>query len=356
MKLREIIRLLFIVSLVLFIIPSCVKEGPPGLDGADGTDGVNGTDGADGDVTCIVCHNQTNKDAVKSQFATSVHAMSVVQYTGQYTYEYAGAGDARRECAICHTHEGFVEWQFTGNPIVENENGITYPHALNCETCHSGHVSFDFENDGQDYALRASGPVTLLMFDDPNRQIDFGTSSNLCVNCHQPRTAGPVADEDGNFNITSSHWGPHHGPQSTILEGIGGYEVAGSVDYPGTKSHPHRNQAGCTTCHMHDFSAGEGGHTFSPSLASCTQCHGEQDNFDVEGVQTEVEELIHELQVKLNEAGAVDDDGNLVAGTYPITVAGAAYNYAMMEDDRSMGVHNPDYIIALLKNSIGSLE
>ena len=354
MKLREITRLLFVASLVLFIIPACVKEGPPGLDGADGNDGVNGVDGADGNVACIVCHNEENMDAVESQFATSVHGTSVIQYNGQPTYIYAGEGESRKECAMCHTHEGFVEWQFTERDSLTA--ALDAPTHINCETCHGGHVSFDFEADGQDYALRTTKPVKLLMFDDPNLQIDFGTESNLCVNCHQPRTASPQPDESGNYFISSSHWGPHHGPQSTILEGIGGYEIAGSVEYPGTKSHPHRNNAGCTTCHMYEFEAGEGGHTFKPSIASCTQCHGEQDNFDIDGVQTEVEELIIELQAKLHNAGAVDEGGQLVPGTYPIVVAGAAYNYAMMEDDRSIGVHNPDYIIALLQNSIDALE
>jgi len=357
MKLKEITKLLVVAALVLFVIPACVKEGPPGLDGADGADGANGVDGidgADGEVACIVCHNDDNMNEIKAQFATSIHGTSMIQYTGQPTYIYAGAGENRKACAICHTHEGFVEWQFTGRDTLTS--ALAAPTHITCETCHSGHVSFDFETDGQDYALRAKGPVQLLMFDDPNRQIDFGTESNLCVNCHQPRTSEPTPDDDGNYFISSSHWGPHHGPQSTILEGIGGYEVAGSTEYPGTKSHPHRNNAGCTTCHMYEFESGEGGHTFEPSLASCTQCHGEQDNFDVGGVQAEVEELIHELQVLLQSAGAVDAEGHLVKGTYPIGVAGAAYNYAMMEDDRSMGVHNPDYIKALLKNSIESLE
>ena len=49
-----------------------------------------------------------------------------------------------------------------------------------------------------------------------------GGAGNLCGNCHQPRRAIADADADGNIEITSTHWGPHHGPQTAVLLGIGG--------------------------------------------------------------------------------------------------------------------------------------
>jgi hypothetical protein len=338
---------LFVASLVLFIIPACVKEGPPGLDGLDGADGANGAngaDGADGNVTCIACHSESNMAAVEDQYEMSVHALS--PHAGSPTYIYAGAGANRKSCAVCHTHEGFLEVMFTGRDSLTS--ALAAPTRIGCETCHSTHVSFDFETDGQDYALRSTSPVNLITFDTEDQRVDIDPSTNLCINCHQSREGAPSADGDGNFTITSSRYGPHHGPQGNLLEGIDGYEVAGSVSYPGTKSFHHRNSGGCISCHMH-----EGSHTFEPNLASCTDCH---DATDIDDIQTEVEDLLDQLHDALLEEGSITATGSTVSGNYPISVVGATYNYKLIEEDRSMGIHNPAYIKALLKNSLESLQ
>ncbi|MCW0481972.1 hypothetical protein [Gaoshiqia sediminis] len=343
MKIREILRLLAIIALVLFMLPSCVKEGPPGLDGAngkDGVDGVDGQDGQDGIVSCVACHNLTTRDAITSAWAVSKHGIGAT-----------AARSSTASCAPCHSHEGFVN--FINNPGAAPV-AISNPGSISCATCHTNHNSFDFENDGADYALRTNAAVKMIMYDDPTKVLDFQNSSNMCVNCHQSRPVSPALapDADGNYSIANYRFGPHHGPQGNLLEGVGGYELAGGVQYPGTKSHPHRKSTNaCVTCHMH-----EGDHTFKASLASCTDCHGTIDNFNVNSVQTEVHELMEELAELLVTAGALDADRNIIAGTYPIEVAGAVYNWKTIEEDRSMGVHNPAYIKALLTNSIEALQ
>ena len=350
MKLREIVRLLFVAALVLFVIPSCVKEGAPGIagvDGADGTDGATGADGVDGTAFCLDCHNSTKMDAVEGQWASSVHGVSGIMYNGQRVYEYAGLGDARKECAVCHTQEGFIE-RITSGVSDSILVGLAIAHPIGCDACHSGqHVTFDVENDGPDYALRTTEPIPLIFADGD--QIDLGSASNLCINCHQPRTASPEADGEGNFKITSTHYGPHHGPQGTILEGIGFYIFAGDATVPGRGTNGHK-EVGCTTCHMY-----EGSHTFNPSLDACTKCHGDQDDFDIDGLQTEVEELLVEIAAEL-EAKGVMLDGEVVPGTYPVDYARAYYNYIGIEEDRSMGVHNPKYVVAILENTLQSLQ
>ncbi|WP_423127937.1 hypothetical protein [Gaoshiqia sp. Z1-71] len=340
MKIREILRLLAIVTLVLFVIPSCVKEGPPGLDGIDGADGQDGQDGQDGTASCVTCHNLTKNNAITAAWSASHHGI--------------GANISRSttaSCAPCHSHEGFVN--FVNNPSA-SPVAITNPSAIGCATCHTKHTSFDFENDGQDYALRTHAPVKMVMYNDPTKVLDFQSSSNLCVNCHQSRPVSPALapDANGNYAIANYRFGPHHGPQGNLLEGVGGYELAGSVSYPGTKSAAHRkNTDACVTCHMH-----EGSHTFNASLASCTQCHGTLNNFNYNGLQTEVQQLMEQLAGLLVTKGALTAEHVIVAGTYPIEVAGAVYNWKTIEEDRSKGVHNPGYILALLKNSIQALQ
>lgn len=350
MKIKEIIRLFVLSFFVLAIVASCVKEGPMGLAGADGKDGKDGADGADGkdgNVTCLACHSLSNMTQVKEEYEKSTHGLS--PHAGSPTYIYAGAGASRKSCAVCHTHEGFVEVMFTKRDSITE--ALAAPTRIGCETCHEKHITFDFTKDGQDYALRTTAPVKLMVAESGDQPVNISPTSNLCVNCHQSRTEPPVASATGTFAITSSRYGPHHGPQGNLLEGIDGYEIAGSVSYPGTKSHKHRNSGGCTTCHMH-----EGNHTFEPSLASCTKCHGTLPDFDYKGVQKEVEELMDELHKLLVAKGTITATGSTKAGTYAIDLAGVTYNYKLIEEDRSKGVHNPDYVLALLKNSIESLK
>lgn len=353
MKIRTVIRLLTIAALLLFVIPSCVKEGPAGLDGMDGMDGADGADGADGNVTCIVCHNSENMSLVEAQYETSIHALS--PHLPDPTYIYAGRGDNRKSCAVCHTHEGFVEVVFTGRDTLMSS--LAAPTRIGCETCHSGHVSFDFETDGPDYALRTNDGVTVDAVTENGYLVDLGSNSNLCVNCHQPRSGAPVGDESGNYSITSSRYGPHHGPQGTLLEGVGGYEtiVSGGESYPAAKSHPHR-EAGCTTCHMKD-----GDHSFMPKVDACKVCHTGATDFDIDELQSDIEEMQAELKALLIAKGALSSTGSVIGSSsnpnvLPIDVAGALFNYVTVEEDRSLGVHNPDYIEALLKNSIKALE
>ncbi|WP_163714072.1 hypothetical protein [Mangrovibacterium lignilyticum] len=338
MKIRTIIRLLTIAALLLFVIPSCVKEGPAGLDGQDGTagaDGVDGADGADGTAFCMECHSTTVVDPIKSELASSLHA------TGT-SFAYAGG---RESCSRCHSNEGFITFIETSAA-----DTTTSSNSITCNACHShGDMPTFQDEDGNAVFVRTTDPVELII--DPTITIDYGNASNLCANCHQPRTAAPTPDGDGNFEITSSHYGPHHGPQGTLLMGIGLYKFDGTATVPGVGAATHAT-AGCTTCHMY-----EGAHTFAePYLDACAQCHGEVDDFDINGKQTEIEGLMDELAAILVTEGVLGDDGHVITGTYPVNVARGFYNYIAVEEDKSEGAHNPDYVIAILKNTIEALQ
>ncbi len=355
MSFRNFFRISLMVVSVLFLTASCVKEGPMGLAGADGVDGKDGKDGKDGTAGCLVCHNTTTKSAVIAQYNTSQHA--------------AGAATARstsNQCSVCHSHEGFLEHVQTGRDTTYA--GVAHPTNIGCATCHSTHNTFNFTKDGQDYALRTVAAVDLMLYPDQTTKIDFGNTSNLCANCHQPRNSYQVPGAAGEttLSIISSRYGPHHGPQSTLVEGIGLYEIAGSTPIPGTKSHPHR-AGSCVSCHMGDFKVSEGGHTWKPSVDNCKTCHTSATSFDVNGGKTRVEGLIASLKSALVAKGVIDATGALtkpggktISATNPLVLpiaqAGAYWNYINLIEDRSNGIHNPKYIEAVLKNSIEALQ
>jgi len=62
------------------------------------------------------------------------------------------------------------------------------------------------------------------------------------------------------------------------------------------------------------------------------------------------------LKQLLITAGSLTDTDEAVPGIYSPQVAQATWNYITLIEDRSQGVHNPNYTKALLKNSIEALE
>jgi hypothetical protein len=358
-------------------------QGPAGADGADGVDGVDGTDGkdgVDGNVACLQCHSAETPQIILEQFNQSVHA------AGEIAVDYAGA---RSSCAQCHSSEGFIEFARTGE-VAEN---ISNPSAWQCKTCHSIHESFE----QTDYALRLADPVEFLF--DETVVADLG-NSNLCANCHQSRRAGPydmggeevdtddddVPDftvPDGEFYISSTHYGPHHGAQSNVVYGAGFAEIEGSFTYPdaGSASHNDETYGRCTGCHMSEYGNGAGGHTWNPGIDGCNtaECHnGNATDFDINNVQTETEGLLEELRDLLLAAGVIElgeeefyelnpetgdielvvetDGYHPIVGSHPVVLAEAFFNWVGLEEDRSLGVHNPAYVKALLENSIEAVE
>lgn len=305
----------------------------------EGPAGPAGEDGVDGEVTCLACHAENTIVAIQAQFAQSIHRQG----------NFVGYAGSRSSCAQCHSHEGFIEYAEFGDV----DGDITSPSAWECGTCHGLHTTFD----STDYALRMSDPVEFI-FDGSTA--DMGGSSNLCANCHQSRRAEPSVTGSGDsFEITSIHYGPHHGAQSNVLYGAGFAEIAGSKSYPEAGSSVHMGTS-CTGCHMAEYADAEGGHTWHPSLAKCNSCHT-TDDFNYGGVMADVEEQLNTLRDLLLTAGVIeyveaDEAYKPVVGTHTMVEAQAFFNWIGLEEDRSYGVHNPKYVDALLTNSIEALQ
>lgn len=343
---------------------SCTKEGPmglPGEDGTDGTDGSDGRDGVDGGVTCLVCHSGDNMLEKQAQFVLSGHKI------GEFTL---GRERWSSSCVRCHTTVGFKQFAELGKVT----GSITNSERMECNTCHGLHQTFE----SIDYALRITEPVVAIF--DPTVTMDLNGNNNICGNCHQSRRGEPNFTNPGEtFKITSTHYGAHHGPEANVLAGVGFAEIPGSIAYPEAGYGNHLAEASCTGCHMAEFGDGEGGHSFSPSLVACNTCHGiESDDFDYGGVQTLTHNMLEELRDKLVELGVVayEEEGewvwneelgkheevNIVGeyhpvkGTYPMVQAQAFFNWVAIYEDRSLGVHNPKYVRALLMNSLEALE
>jgi len=350
MKSKKLLFAFLLISLVV-ILAACAgpegaqgpagpagppgPEGPAGPAGPEGPAGPAGPEGpvgaaaetAAGEPTCTECHNDTTLITGKqTAWEESLH----------------GSGDAyvrgtSASCAGCHSGGGFTAMVAAGQTWDQVESGDPNPTRQDCRTCHQIHMTYT----GADWALTTTDPTTMVAFEG----VTFdGGDGNLCANCHQPRSQVGEADADGNIEIDSTHWGPHHGPQSAMLLGIAG---AGDVEGQ-PSSHYNMVEGTCVTCHVGE----NANHGFEPSVAVCTSCHGEVEDFDINGTQTEIEALTTELGDKLEAAGLLAE-GEPNPGVYPANQAQAAWNWIYVTlEDKSMGVHNPNYTKALLEWSL----
>ena len=120
-----------------------------------------------------------------------------------------------------------------------------------------------------------------------------------------------------------------------------------------------------------------GGHTFKTDftdangnniqlVGACQSCHGTQiqtfnfplfdynDDGTIDGVQTEVQELLDQLSTMLPPNNQVKS-ALTIDSTWTKPQLEAAYNWQFVYNDGSKGIHNTAYAVGLLKASIANL-
>ncbi len=310
------------------------QDGAPGPTGATGVQGVQGVAGQDATVACQSCHDDTALVSAKQrQLSFSAHGI------GEIWEEEAD----RDNCVSCHSGTGFMAWTAAGGPTSATKADPNNT-PIDCRTCHEVHTTYT----DADFKLRTSTPVKMLI--DAAKVYDAG-SSNLCANCHQSRAAAPKPG-GGAKTFSSVHYGPHHGPQATMLMSLNGYGV---TDDPS----PHYTQAegGCVTCHMADDAAAHaGGHTFNATLKGCASCHEGLTTFDRHGVQTTTKALLKQLEDLLTNQGVMKGGAPVTGKTFTENQVGAYWNWVYVTEDGSLGVHNSYYAEELLRKSIKDLS
>ena len=325
---------------IVYSLKSTISTGEPGPAGPVGPEGPAGPEGPVGPAgsianqTCAECHNNSGLiPGIKTEWRESLHG------TGEAYLRGTSAS-----CAGCHSGVGFTNMVSSGQRPDEVEDGTLHPTRQDCYSCHQIHDSYSTD----DWALTTTDPVSIYAFEGV---VYDGGKGNLCAHCHQPRSKIEEADTSGIIEVTSTHWGPHHGPNSTLLLGVGG---AGDVK-GNPAAHYSMVEDTCVTCHMGE----NNDHSFDANIEVCQQCHADALDFDINGVQTEIQMLQDELETALITKGMWENDtegGYPVVGSYPAAEAQAMWNYIFIAmEDSSLGVHNPAYTKDLLEWSIGAL-
>ncbi len=299
-------------------------------------------------ANCFGCHSDVNTAivAAEGQWQNSVHA------SGLHVYENSST------CSRCHTSEGFLR-KVNGEPAATIQN----PTAIHCFTCHAPHTNGNL-------ALRVNEPQKLqngVSYDLKN--------ANICTACHQSRRNVNTYVASDTVKL-SERWGPHHSVQGDMIIGSNGYEFVG-FEYEQTL-HRGATENGCLDCHFsvpqgyqlggHSFNmafGGESGETFN--TLACVECHSDMEeatDFNRDNVQTEVTTMIQTLEGYLVSAnmlvdtpeGLLPPERLLLSRSEPGDSAGALWNYFMAKEDRSEGIHNPDYTKGLLESAIEFMQ
>lgn len=380
-SLKRFLTANLVLAIIIAIgLVSCTKEGPMGpagaagkdgtngTNGANGTNGLNGKDGKDGALFCTKCHNSEKKNAVMAQFDASLHGSGT-----------SWARGTSKDCAACHSTNGYLETEDTGRDTMAHTGTIVKP--MNCDVCHEFHQTLD-STKFPDYALREVGKFKMRI----NTKMEFNApkaSANTCARCHQARIPSPypatLAKTDS-VSAASSRYGIHYGPQGNIFSGLGAIEVGGTF----ATSISHLNGASCSTCHMKGTETGKGGHTWKVAASACKSCH----NTIVAGDTTylakfntpgKVKDLLvklanHAKLVNYLEVTTTDNyigtkhsgyikpqvNGKNLSATNPMRIpndiAACIVNFQLVYRDRSLGVHNPMYTISILEKTIAYLD
>ena len=108
------------------------------------------------------------------------------------------------------------------------------------------------------------------------------------------------------------------------------------------------NVAACEDCH------GNVGETFAEKKFYINGNADHDGNSKEEGLQHEVEGLLDTLYSVL----PTDEDGDFVvdSATTSFDVAAAIYNWEFVVEDKSMGIHNPAFTVAILQLSIAKVR
>ena len=335
---------------------------------------------------CSQCHSQ------EVQWRLSGHAK-----TGSANMHMA----ENTECVKCHTGEGFVQVTIRNQePVFPEMATETKPANLvqagdqppvACAACHDPHAftePFQGANGPASRQLRLSGGVTM-----PNGATVDAKESAVCVSCHADKRDLAYKAQ---YLAGKQARGAHDDTQSDVFYAVTAAAFDfGKGDYA-SSDHPTEVKEGCIQCHMAanpvmdpgpDGKAGTrddvkamsaGGHSWNmagdyngkrvENVGACTKCHAELTTFNrkakgdyngngkIEGIQDEVKGLLDLVAKELpkDEKGAV-----LLAGIDKANLTEkqrmALWNYALIANEGSKGVHNAPFAVQVLQRTFEEL-
>jgi hypothetical protein len=312
---------------------------------------------------CAQCHDEPWRHNIYSMYENSGHSEAV--WSNSFAQGATSQNNSLANCIRCHDAKGYIN--FTKG-LTTNTTGMTVASHLSitCATCHDPHGNSNFAS------LRQSPAESDTLAN--GMQITLGGTGKLCMDCHKNRT-------DNNKTVLTSvsnpYWGPHHSVQTDILYGQNAAQFS-STPYL-TNSHIYAVTDACVTCHMvatpdtgnvnRDKVGGHSWNLHNPEngfdyTAACVTCHGPKNSFNdfkalndfdgngaVESIPDEVKGLLTSISILLPPTGQDSVSWTMIRDLNDLTVKKAYWNYRLISNDGSNGMHNSKFTLDVLQKT-----
>ncbi len=311
---------------------------------------------------CQSCHDAPWRHDVGTMWNYSGHKTAVWENSNTQ-------GTTFNSCQRCHIAQGFID--FTKG-ITTNTVGWTVAngnYGISCQTCHDPH------GNSNGHELRKEPAASDTLGNGYNYG-NFGGDGHICLNCHKARKDN--VNLVATTTTVNSSWGPHHGTQGDNL--LGQNAAAFDTKPYLSGSHKYAIANTCVDCHMAATTdTGTvmrdqvGGHSWNlhydatnyDHTVGCVNCHGPMTHFSdwqaamdydgngtVEDIQTEVKGCLTKLALALphNIDGTINYSQIISKNQMK-----AYWNYQLINNDGSFGMHNTKFAFDVLTKSLAAL-
>ncbi|HJY63624.1 MAG TPA: ammonia-forming cytochrome c nitrite reductase subunit c552 [Ignavibacteria bacterium] len=352
-------------SLVAFASIGCESCHGPGSEHVYNGGDTNRIQRSVDEGVCGKCHDALNNHYIFTQWKKAKH--SNVVYSNSFVQQNNGTNDLGN-CIRCHDGKGYVNFT-KGIGTNTNSYNIAQQEMIACASCHDPHGSTN------EFQLRTR-PVNSDTLANGFHYTVVGNGI-VCLDCHKSRRNAMTYTTT---RITSAHWGPHYSGQADQYQGQNYATFTGFPPYRNTL-HKEFLADACATCHMAPTDTSStsgnknkvGGHTLKlhndstnyDHMEGCKGCHAGKTNFDqfmadqdydgdtqIESWRHEVEGCLTLLRIQLPPVGVDSVSWQMIGADTlnpdHLKIKKAYYNYLLVEEEGSEGMHNPKFAIDVL--------
>ncbi|MCE1190121.1 MAG: ammonia-forming cytochrome c nitrite reductase subunit c552 [Ignavibacteria bacterium] len=323
------------------------------------------------DGACAQCHDEPWRHNKYAQYENSTHSEALYE-SGFSTRNLATT--TLSDCMRCHDGRGYILFTKGLTQSTAIAPTIADHTVISCATCHDPH------GNDRPASLRPTPSTSDTLGSGLKYTNLFSEEAKTCVNCHKARRDGKTY---GITKPTSSTWGPHYTSQADVFLGENFIPYQTGVAFA-QSMHKTLITKQCVGCHMvgttdtgtvnrdkvggHTFRLRNPDNNFQHADSACGKCHGFKGSFDnfiasqdydgngvKESFQKEIDGLLKLVRKNLPPKGLDSINVAQFTGADSILYRKAFWNYQMVLNDGSRGIHNPKLVVDVLTKTVLAL-